>query len=385
MSKIDSKIYTGGESISNSQLGSIMDPTKLSAELKNMEGDVMDRPIKYAKPKYSEVKKTYKVLEPITKETIVLPTKESKKIRETKPVFQEPIYVSGKDGLKAALQNPDYSNIPLPTASVINNLCQSSVVQSNYYSESQIYKSKNDNPALQSKISNNAKNSVQQSKSIQDTKKSGIDKPVVYEGQSIKQSAQKDNNIQSSMKNSNIGNSNLSNVQKSNYSQLNNASVHQSKVNQSKNYTNQSNQSNLRNQPPMHQSNMYQQSNHQSRVQQSESQKQSIHQQSIKQSNVPQQSVKQSNMQQQSVKQSNVPQQSIHQSNNIGKNQINQSNASLQTQNQSIKMSVPQQSQVQNSKINQSNMNNQQNVYPSQSNLQQQSTHQSKMQQSNVQ
>ena len=84
------------------------------------------------------------------------------------------------------------------------------MVQSNYYSESQIYKSKNDNPALQSKISNNAKNSVQQSKSIQDTKKSGIDKPVVYEGQSIKQSAQKDNNMQSSMKNSNIGNSNLS-------------------------------------------------------------------------------------------------------------------------------------------------------------------------------
>ena len=139
MSKLNSNINYPQQSITGSQLDSyVMDPTKLSYDLKNMEGNVLNKPIKYSQPKYTgEIKKTYEVLDPIRMKSVIMPEKVSTKVRTTKPVFQQPIYVEGKEGLNKALQeNKQLGNeadIPLPTASVINNLCQPSVVQSSFY------------------------------------------------------------------------------------------------------------------------------------------------------------------------------------------------------------------------------------------------------------
>ena len=53
MSKINSNsnIYAGSQSVTASQFESYMEPSKLSEMLKNMEGDSLDRPVKYTKPK----------------------------------------------------------------------------------------------------------------------------------------------------------------------------------------------------------------------------------------------------------------------------------------------------------------------------------------------
>ena len=70
-----------------------------------------------------EVKKTYEVMIPIAKEAIQLPTKQSKKIRTTKPVFQEPIYLNKKQMSQILKDNKYFgekANIPLPTQSTIN-------------------------------------------------------------------------------------------------------------------------------------------------------------------------------------------------------------------------------------------------------------------------
>ena len=152
------------------------------------------------------MKKTYEEREPIVKETIIMPTKVSKKVRTTKPVFIAPIYVKGEEGLKEALeknQSKEYEeNIPLPTASVINNLCKDSVVQSSYYSE--VLKSKtgskiNDskynyqNPEIlkskQQKLSL-AQKSMHQSKykQEQNLQENDIDKPMILEGEALQNS-----------------------------------------------------------------------------------------------------------------------------------------------------------------------------------------------------
>ena len=336
---LDNDLYSGGESISYSQLGSIMDPVKLSAELKNMKGDVLNRPVKYSQPKYSEVQKTYKVLEPITKKSIRLPEKHSKKIRTTEPVFIDPIYVTGKDGLTTALSKDiDESNIPLPTASVINNLCQSSMVQSSYYPE--LYDSKYDPGTQQSKTTSNiyeanndpilqqpyqqklkAQKSIHQSNHLQDLMTSHIDKPIVLEGQSLKESAIKEN--QSNANQSIV----QSNIQQSN---MNQQSIKQSNVPQHSIHQSNTKQSNIHGQSQMNQSNIPHQSNisHQSQKQSAYQQQSNIHGQSqMNQSNIPHQSQKQSAYQQQSnihgqsqMNQSNIP----HQSNISHQSQSNQ-------------------------------------------------------------
>jgi hypothetical protein len=194
-------IYTGNETYTSSVLQSYTtDPNLLSLEIKNMgDKDEINKSIKYAKPKYMEVKKTYEVMKPITKEAIQLPTKQPKKIRSTKPVFQEPIYLN-KDQMSQVLKDNKYfgeeANIPLPTQSTINNLCKASVYESsnssfnlsNYYSEPQ--KSKMDPNIYESKMApnnlqSNQQQSYKQSKhSLQQTNNEDL-KPVVYEGTSL--------------------------------------------------------------------------------------------------------------------------------------------------------------------------------------------------------
>ena len=172
MSQFDSKAFTGGESITDSQFLSYIEPQRLSSEIKNMEGDVIDKPIKYAQPKYSQVKKTYKVLEPITKETIVMPERVSKNVRQAKPVFM------GKDG-----------DIPLPTASVMSDLCKTSYVDTGI--DSKIFESKNEPEIIKQSNELQFKN--------QGLKNSGVGKPTIYEGDFVEKTQAKNSNIQTSI------------------------------------------------------------------------------------------------------------------------------------------------------------------------------------------
>ena len=361
-------IYTGNETYTSSVLQSYTtDPNLLSLEIKNMgDKNEINKSIKYAKPKYMETKKTYEVMKPITKEAIQLPTKQSKKIRSTKPVFQQPIYLN-QDQMSQVLKDNKYfgeeANIPLPTQSTINNLCKASVYDStsssihlsNYYSEPQ--KSKMDPNIYESKmgfntLQSNQKQSYKQSKQfIQQTNNENLN-PVVYEGTSLQFS----NNEK--IQQSNNEKYNQSKAQKSYHDSMKQSNANNSKI---------SKQSNMMGQYPMNQSNMNQQSIHPSKMEKSNLPQSSLHPSKVQKSNANQNSMKnsnypqgssqtskmresnknnnpltltvagsnmlQSNNYQQSMNQSNQPQLSVHagiplesiQQSNISKNSINPS------------------------------------------------------------
>ena len=196
---------------------SVTDQAQLNSIIKNMTSDTLDRPIKFAKPKYSEVKQTYEVLAPITNKTIEMPTKHSSKVRTVEPVFQQPIFLNENAGLSTVFKgdNELLDNIPLPTNSVINNLIKDSVIQSN----------------------------IELGKQMQgydyNTSKYGKTK---YEEQLMKEDQIK-NSTKGSQSNYDYGNNNNYNnniinqsSKQSHHSQYgqNNHSVHQSKYNQSK-------------------------------------------------------------------------------------------------------------------------------------------------------
>ena len=200
MSNINNNINYPQELVTGSQLDSyVMDPTKLSYDLKNMEGNELNKPIKYKPPKYTEkIKKTYQVLEPIRQKSVIMPETVSTKVRTTEPIFQKPIYVEGKEALNKALYDEKYfgneADIPLPTASVINNLCQPSVIQSSFLDEAlKSRTSQNDfnynQQALKSnqqKQSNIPQNYTSQYKEQLMTKTSGINNPNDMQGSGIK-------------------------------------------------------------------------------------------------------------------------------------------------------------------------------------------------------
>ena len=127
---VQSSVYTS--TIDPALFQSVTDQAQLNSIIKNMESDTLDRPIKFAKPKYSEVKKTYEVLAPITNKTIEMPTKHSSKVRTVEAVFQKPIYLDENAGISTIMKGgTQLEDIPLPTTSVINNLIKDSVIQSN--------------------------------------------------------------------------------------------------------------------------------------------------------------------------------------------------------------------------------------------------------------
>ena len=127
-------IGQGMESITISEVANYKNPTLLSDEINFNEEDVIIKPTKYAKPKYKEVQKTYKVLKPIIKETVTLPVKRREKVKIIDPVYNKTIIINGENGYNNILEynKQDY---PLPTQSTIQNLCKESIVGSeNYYS-----------------------------------------------------------------------------------------------------------------------------------------------------------------------------------------------------------------------------------------------------------
>ena len=140
--EINNSVYTS--SIDPSLFQSVTDQAQLNSIIKNMTTDTLDRPIKYSKPKYLQVEKTYKELAPITNKTIQMPTKQSNKIRTLDTVYQQPIVLGENASASVIFKGNEYEqNIPLPTNSVINNLIKDSVMQSNinqdYQDFQQIY------------------------------------------------------------------------------------------------------------------------------------------------------------------------------------------------------------------------------------------------------
>ena len=87
-----------------------------------------DISIKYEEPQYQEVKNTYEVLKPITKQVVELPPTQKKKIKTTKTVYQKEIIVNTDEELKKVLQDEEYEEVPIPTKSTIQKLVNSLVV-----------------------------------------------------------------------------------------------------------------------------------------------------------------------------------------------------------------------------------------------------------------
>ena len=381
MSQYNSQFYS---SIGESQFQSVTDQAQLNSIIKNMQGDTVDRPIKFAKPKYTDVQKTYEELDPIKKKTIILPPKQSTKIRTMEPVFQKPIVLDENTGISAIYNNNDLAqDVPLPTTSVINNLIKDSVMQSQTSFNPEILQSQNQ---YQTKYEEKIRQSEQQkynksmAKQSFNQKGSEIPQPEVFEGEGLKYSQNdKKSSIKPSINDVNKQQSiKQSNMKNSNYPQNNNISVNQTNLQsqkfQSNNsaYPSQVHHSNMPQQSihsskvskksthpsqiPMKQSNMYNQSTKQSNIPPNQSKIHNSSKQSMTSQNPP---MNQSNMYQQSMKQSNVPHQSTHPS----QLQMQQSNVPHQSTH-------PSQLQMQ-----QSNMYNQSSK---------QSTHSSKVNKSNI-
>ena len=367
---INESVYTSH--LDPSLFQSLTDQAQLNSIINNMQSDTVDRPIKFAKPKYGEVQKTYEVLAPITKEAIQLPSKHSSKVRTTETVFAKPIVLNENMGVSTILNNNELGvDVPLPTNSVINNLIKDSVMQSGFgtdinfsnignsninninnsnYGQQMINESKYSNK--KSNLGSNIGKTNYEQQLIKESKysnnksnfASNIGK-TKYEEQLIRESKQTNSNFQSKfgktkyekslieeerIRNSkSIGMNSQQNINPK-ISEMPQPEVHEG---EGLKYSNQIAQSGFNN---------------------------SVHPSKVKQSNIPPQSqiqsqMKQSNMYNQSNMKSNIPPQSQIQS------QMQQSNMHYQS---NIKSNIPPQSQIQ-SQIQQSNMNNKSSKYSS--------------------
>ena len=397
---INESVYTSH--LDPSLFQSLTDQAQLNSIINNMQTDTVDRPIKFAKPKYGEVQKTYEVLAPITKEAIQLPAKHSSKVRTTETVFAKPIVLNENMGMSTILNNNELGvDVPLPTNSVINNLIKDSVMQSGFgtdinfsnignsninninnsnYGQQMINESKYSNK--KSNLGSNIGKTNYEQQLIKESKysnnksnfASNIGK-TKYEEQLIRESKQTNSNFQSKfgktkyekslieeerIRNSkSIGMNSQQNINPK-ISEMPQPEVHEG---EGLKYSNQIAQSGFNNSvhpSKVKQSNIPQQSIHSTQQIQSQMKQSNMHNQSNMKSNIPPQSqiqsqMKQSNMYNQSNMKSNIPPQSQIQS------QMQQSNMHYQS---NIKSNIPPQSQIQ-SQIQQSNMNNKSSKYSS--------------------
>ena len=398
---INESVYTSH--LDPSLFQSLTDQAQLNSIINNMQTDTVDRPIKFAKPKYGEVQKTYEVLAPITKEAIQLPAKHSSKVRTTETVFAKPIVLNENMGMSTILNNNELGvDVPLPTNSVINNLIKDSVMQSGFgtdinfsnignsninniinnsnYGQQMINESKFSNK--KSNLGSNIGKTNYEQQLIKESKysnnksnfASNIGK-TKYEEQLIRESKQTNSNFQSKfgktkyekslieeerIRNSkSIGMNSQQNINPK-ISGMPQPEVHEG---EGLKYSNQIAQSGFNNSvhpSKVKQSNIPQQSIHSTQQIQSQIQQSNMYNQSNMKSNIPPQSqiqsqMKQSNMHNQSNMKSNIPPQSQIQS------QMQQSNMHYQS---NIKSNIPPQSQIQ-SQIQQSNMNNKSSKYSS--------------------
>ena len=371
---INESVYTSH--LDPSLFQSLTDQAQLNSIINNMQSDTVDRPIKFAKPKYGEVQKTYEVLAPITKEAIQLPSKHSSKVRTTETVFAKPIVLNENMGMSTILNNNELGvDVPLPTNSVINNLIKDSVMQSGFGTDINFSNIGNSNI---NNINNNINNSNYGQQMINESKysnkKSNLGSNIGktnYEQQLIKESKYSNNKSNFA---SNIGKTKYEEQLIRESKQTN--SNFQSKFGKTKYEKSLIEEERIRNsksigmnsqqninpkisempQPEVHEGEGLKYSN---QIAQSGFNN-SVHPSKVKQSNIPPQSqiqsqMKQSNMYNQSNMKSNIPPQSQIQSQMKQSNMYNQSN---------MKSNIPPQSQIQ-SQIQQSNMNNKSSKYSS--------------------
>ena len=368
---INESVYTSH--LDPSLFQSLTDQAQLNSIINNMQTDTVDRPIKFAKPKYGEVQKTYEVLAPITKEAIQLPAKHSSKVRTTETVFAKPIVLNENMGMSTILNNNELGvDVPLPTNSVINNLIKDSVMQSGFGTDINFSNIGNSNINNIINNSNYGQQMINESKFS--NKKSNLGSNIGktnYEQQLIKESKYSNNKSNFA---SNIGKTKYEEQLIRESKQTN--SNFQSKFGKTKYEKSLIEEERIRNsksigmnsrqninpkisempQPEVHEGEGLKYSN---QIAQSGFNN-SVHPSKVKQSNIPPQSqiqsqMKQSNMYNQSNMKSNIPPQSQIQS------QMQQSNMHYQS---NIKSNIPPQSQIQ-SQIQQSNMNNKSSKYSS--------------------
>ena len=163
-----------------SELNNYTNPSLTSSEIQFDENKMIVKPAKYAEPRYIKEKEVYEVLKPVTKQIVQLPTKKKQKVKTTKAVIKEAIVISEDDDLNKILQDNKIFgseiDAPLPTQSIIQNLCKESIISSSN-NQSYNYQSELDNNLLdknnyQSKIidtnyyDNQSKNQNQYSSKI---------------------------------------------------------------------------------------------------------------------------------------------------------------------------------------------------------------------------
>ena len=351
---INESVYTSH--LDPSLFQSLTDQAQLNSIINNMQTDTVDRPIKFAKPKYGEVQKTYEVLAPITKEAIQLPAKHSSKVRTTETVFAKPIVLNENMGVSTILNNNELGvDVPLPTNSVINNLIKDSVMQSGFGTDINFSNIGNSNINI---INNNINNSNCGQQMINESKysnkKSNLGSNIGktnYEQQLIKESKYSNNKSNFA---SNIGKTKYEEQLIRESKQTN--SNFQSKFGKTKYEKSLIEEERIRNSKSI---GMNSQQNINPKI--SEMPQPEVHEgEGLKYSNQIAQSGFNNSVHPSKVKQSNIPQQSIHSTQQI-QSQMRQSNMNYQS---NMKSNIPPQSQIQ-SQIQQSNMNNKSSKYSS--------------------
>ena len=105
--------------------------TLTSKEMKYNPNEVIVQPIKYENPQYNEVKNTYEILKPITKQIMELPVQVKKKIKTAKTVYNKEIIVNNEEEINQILNGGEiFQEIPLPSKSTIQNLIKDSMALS---------------------------------------------------------------------------------------------------------------------------------------------------------------------------------------------------------------------------------------------------------------
>ena len=347
---INESVYTSH--LDPSLFQSLTDQAQLNSIINNMQTDTVDRPIKFAKPKYGEVQKTYEVLAPITKEAIQLPSKHSTKVRTTETVFAKPIVLNENMGVSTILNNNELGvDVPLPTNSVINNLIKDSVMQSGFGTDINFSNIGNSNINI---INNSNYGQQMINESKYSNKKSNLGSNIGktnYEQQLIKESKYSNNKSNFA---SNIGKTKYEEQLIRESKQTN--SNFQSKFGKTKYEKSLIEEERIRNSKSI---GMNSQQNINPKI--SEMPQPEVHEgEGLKYSTQIAQSGFNNSVHPSKVKQSNIPQQSIHSTQQI-QSQMRQSNMNYQS---NMKSNIPPQSQIQ-SQIQQSNMNNKSSKYSS--------------------
>ena len=112
-----------------SELNNYTNPALTSSEIQFDEEKMIVNPVKIAQPKYIKKNEIYEENKPIMKGAYQFPDKEKQKVKTTKPIVQKTIVITENDDIDKILQDSTIfgskMEVPLPTQSTIQNLCES--------------------------------------------------------------------------------------------------------------------------------------------------------------------------------------------------------------------------------------------------------------------